>query len=110
MILEGWYDNRGLEYGGSHKWRIPQNAWFIVENHIKMDDLGDPPHFRTYVLFIYIYIYTHTILYTLMVFSEYGFHTSHFWNTRGIYAIELIKQSSKTLFLSTIAKNLWLIV
>ena len=29
----------GLWYGGFHKWGT-QNGWFIVENSIKMDDLG----------------------------------------------------------------------
>ena len=68
-----------------------------------MADLGEPPHFRTYVLFIYNYIYT--ILYTLMVFSAYGFHTSHFWNTRGTYAIELIKKVEKQCFYQRLLKT-----
>ena len=29
----------GLWYGGFHKWGT-QNGWFIVENSIKIDDLG----------------------------------------------------------------------
>ena len=30
---------------GFHKWGVPPNGWFIMENTIKMDDLG-VPHFR----------------------------------------------------------------
>ena len=36
------------------KIRVPQNGWFIVENPIKMDDLGVFPYFWKH---LYIYIY-----------------------------------------------------
>ena len=30
----------------SKKWWYPQHGWLIMENPIKMDDLGGKPHFR----------------------------------------------------------------
>ena len=51
-------------YGGFHKWGI-QNGWFIIENPIKMDDVGvtlfqtisGNPH-----IYIHIYIYIWMIM------------------------------------------------
>ena len=35
------------------KIEIPQNGWFIMENSIKMDDLGVPPFKETPILGIF---------------------------------------------------------
>ena len=45
-------DSCSVFHGGFHKWGVPQNGWFIMNNPMKMDDLGcphftKPPHVIT---------------------------------------------------------------
>jgi hypothetical protein len=57
--------------GGFHQW-IPIAGWFIMDNHIKIDDFGVPPFQETSIIYIYIFNIQFIYIYKLMILMVFN--------------------------------------